>query len=805
MSAKKFARRLPVGVLLVAVVLLPSVAPYAQRAKDGPVKVTNVSARQSGDGTVVTISADAPLNRTQTWQDAEGFHLTLPNTGPGLAKGLPRGVTVRDLGRSLELVVAVRPGASITVQPRFNRLSLVVRNGGLDTTQGGTQVNATPEATSRAQQRAETQQQPAYEPPVRTPRERRPMVEPAPSLPYFPSQQESSARLPPLPADAPLPVDANANASTTAAPAPNAAQDKQPVAATSPQLVPAQEENISTAPTPDAPAQPSVSNQGGDGGLFSLLFSTSGVILVLVLGAGALFLLRKRRSAQEGEVKEKAVEADNEEINAETLVPDANALFEDRRKNERRSKDGRRAGDEPLPARASANARQESEPRGNEQQALEKRPATAPVQAALYGAYRVDQEVGKLVLGQAHRIDVLSSRAPDDRRAIETSLIKVMSSGEADDAQRRKACEALEEYGFVARLSAALLLAHEAYERASAARVLGEIGSPASLPFLTEALYDTEATVRQEAVASIGALRVPAAIGALLDLARRHPEMPVSALSKALTACSVECLDIFDVQTPEHTSISAEGEASFTGEITQLEPTTSVEELPEWLEDEELSDALARLQDTDVEARTAAARRLARFQVQRAVEALTMMAASDPESGVRSAAVTSLGEIEHESVFAPVLMAFADEAREVRAAAARSLSRMSFDRADAYVRLIETASYETLGQVSRACIKAGMATQAIDRLTSEDRRQAYESFSLLSMLAKSNETEPVLEAIGSHPDLNVRLSAVRLLGVAGTPEVARQLRQLAVRDGLPEKVRSALLEVVYKIDQAQPV
>ena len=78
--------------------------------------------------------------------------------------------------------------------------------------------------------------------------------------------------------------------------------------------------------------------------------------------------------------------------------------------------------------------------------------------------------------------------------------------------------------------------------------------------------------------------------------------------------------------------------------------------------------------------------------------------------------MTSLGEIEHESVFAPVLMAFADEAREVRAAAARSLSRMNFDRAEGYVRLIETADEETLRRVASACIKAGMVGQAIDRV-----------------------------------------------------------------------------------------
>jgi len=39
-------------------------------------------------------------------------------------------------------------------------------------------------------------------------------------------------------------------------------------------------------------------------------------------------------------------------------------------------------------------------------------------------------------------------------------------------------------------------------------------------------------------------------------------------------------------------------------------------------------------------------------------------------------------------------MGLSDETREVRAAAARSLSRLSFDRADAYVRVIESGDEE---------------------------------------------------------------------------------------------------------------
>jgi len=151
------------------------------------------------------------------------------------------------------------------------------------------------------------------------------------------------------------------------------------------------------------------------------------------------------------------------------------------------------------------------------------------------------------------------------------------------------------------------------------------------------------------------------------------------------------------------------------------------------------------------------------------------------------------------------VMAFGDEAREVRAAAARSLSRMSFDRAEGYVRLIESADGETLRRVAVSCIKAGMVAQAIDRMISEDRRLAYEAFSLLSLLAKAGEIEPMLTAIAEHGEVNVRLALIRLLGTTGQPEVATELRHLAVRDGMPEKVRSALMEVLYKMDQALPV
>jgi hypothetical protein len=798
----KIARTAFVGLLLLGIALVPTVAPFAQR-KEGPVKVTGVSSHKTSDGAVVTVSADAPLTRTQTWQDEEGFHVSLVGAGPGQIKGLPRGVTVRNLGKSLEVVVAVKAGAGVTVDPRFNRLNLIVK-GGVDVTQGEAQLEP-PSPKTRAEERAEVSTD--YMPLVRQSRERRQPLESAP-VDSSPAREQDYASRSSI-SSKELSLNEKGNAVAPAAGASAALPESASQVSSSPatqaapqQIVPATEQGITPPGQNTVPAPISAPNNQEEGGLFSYIFSATGVLVMLLMGIAALLFVRRHRTAQElVEIKEEK-NADEEElveiVSNETSLP---VVAGDRPKKERR-KMFRRKSDQTM-VRANSSGNQETES-PSESLAMEKRPVV-PVQPALFGAYRVDQEVGKLVLGQAHRLDVLSSRAPDDRRAIETSLIKAMNSSEFGEDERRRAQEALEEYGFVARQCATLLLSHNAYDRASSARVLGEVASQASLPFLLEALYDTEGIVRAEAVTSLGTLKMPSAIGALLDMARRHPEMPAALLSRALSACSVECLDFFDTTIADRPLLETGDDSSYAGEITHLDPASRVEELPEWFEDEELAEALARLQETDVEARASAARRLAQFQVQRSVEALTVIAADDSEPMVRAAAVTSLGEIEHESVFAPVIMAFADEAREVRAAAARSLSRMNFDRGEAYARLIETADGGTLHKVAQACTKAGMVMQAVDRLISEDRRLAYEAFSLLSLLAKSGVTEPLVEIICNHPEVNIRLAVVRLLGTSGHPEVSTLLRHLAVRDGLPEKVRSALLEVVYKLDQTQPV
>lgn len=803
------ARALAAVLMIAGLALVPTLAPLAQRLKDSqsPVKVTGVSARQTGSGTVVTVSADAPLSRTQTWQDGDKFHLILPYAGGDTFKNLPRGVKVNRVSNSLEIVVNMKSGASVTVDPRFNRLNLIV-NGGLNQTQNDSDDNFARRGAVAVEQSGAPRE---YKPSSRPTRERNAAAESFPAIPFFsprPTLKNSKS----LPASSAQ--EQTKSLSTTAR-----NQEKTAAAAsTAPTINTAPPTSTSTStvapqdaqPAPAAPvtasdsvvAPPAQPQDAQESSIFSMIFSTTGVAIMLALGLLALAYLRLRPSADDGfedVVEEKTVTSDSRaktdersvalavNTNREMPVPVAGQRQKERRASKRRKSDKLAVA-------------------GGPEQSLDARAQLPAVEtAALFGAYRVDQEVGKLMLGQPHRMDVLASRAPDDRRAIETSLLKAMSAPETDEDGRRRARQALEEYGFVARHSAALLLAQDTYERIAAARTLGEIGLPSALPFLLEALYDTETVVRTQAVSSIGSLKIPSAIGALLDMARRYPEMSNALLSQTLSACSLDCLDFGSAFETERPLLDGTVDSNFNGEIVGLEPSAAYEQLPEFLEDETFAEAMERLGNTDVEVRTASARRLAQFQTQQSVAALTALAAHDPEPNVRASAVSSLGEIDHESVFVPVLLAFADEAREVQAAAARSLSRLNFNRADAYVRIIETADAETLGNVARACIKARMAAQAVDRLVNEDRHHAYEAYSLLSLLAKAGETAPLLDAIAEHQDANVQMAAIRLLGMTGHPEVAQQFRQLAVRDGLQEKIRTSLLEVVYKIDQALPV
>jgi hypothetical protein len=345
----------------------------------------------------------------------------------------------------------------------------------------------------------------------------------------------------------------------------------------------------------------------------SSIFSTYGVTIILVLFLVGLFAFKKYRAAKE--IRELA------STKAHQRTHGVEVTF-------------RSSGRIVTPDPVGLDERRSLAIEGA--QVLEKT-QSAEAEPSVFGAYRIDQEVGKLVLGKAHRMDVMASRASDDRRAIEASLVKALESSDSGDDGRRRARQALDEYGFVARQSALMLMGRDAWERSSAARAPGQIGSPASLTFLIEALHDADSVVRNQAVSSLGELKMPAAIGALLDIARRHPDIPASLLSESLSACSVESVGYLDASS-SHPAMLGDGNSN--SNPPELESLMSFEDLPAGNEEAGITEALTRLEDSDESVRAQAVRELAAHPVQRSVMALSKMALTDPDSAIRSAAVS---------------------------------------------------------------------------------------------------------------------------------------------------------------------
>ncbi|HZH91356.1 MAG TPA: HEAT repeat domain-containing protein [Pyrinomonadaceae bacterium] len=176
--------------------------------------------------------------------------------------------------------------------------------------------------------------------------------------------------------------------------------------------------------------------------------------------------------------------------------------------------------------------------------------------------------------------------------------------------------------------------------------------------------------------------------------------------------------------------------------------------------------------------------------------------ASD-DASERAASVLALSRLNTNEAFDQICEAFEDPAEEVRNAAARAIYELNEDRADSFTRALRESSVERRRQIGAALAGSGLAEEAIGNLTGEGRDKTYDAFSLLFLMAKAGEVAPLIRAIESHADNEVRLAVVKLLALSGQHEILPSFRRLAVRGSLPAEVRSAVMEAIYQIS-SQP-
>lgn len=174
------------------------------------------------------------------------------------------------------------------------------------------------------------------------------------------------------------------------------------------------------------------------------------------------------------------------------------------------------------------------------------------------------------------------------------------------------------------------------------------------------------------------------------------------------------------------------------------------------------------------------------------------------EAAERAAAVAELGRIGGEDSFREISASFDDPSPEVRNAAARSLYNLNPDRAASFTRALREAPPERRRHIGAALASSGLATEAIGHLMGESREKTYDAFSLLFLMSKAGEVQPLMRAVEEHPNNEVRLAVVKLLALSGQQEILPAFRRLAVRGSLPTEVRSAVMEAIYQISSQTP-
>jgi hypothetical protein len=163
----------------------------------------------------------------------------------------------------------------------------------------------------------------------------------------------------------------------------------------------------------------------------------------------------------------------------------------------------------------------------------------------------------------------------------------------------------------------------------------------------------------------------------------------------------------------------------------------------------------------------------------------------------RAAALADLADISSEDSFHLITKAFDDPSVEVRNAAARALYHLQPDLSASFTRALREASPERRRKIGAAIAGSGLATNAVNSLTGEGRDRTYDAFSMLFLMAKAGEVQPLMQAIAKHPDREVRLTAVKLLALSNQPQILPAFRSLAARENLPADVHTAVMEAIY--------
>ena len=169
---------------------------------------------------------------------------------------------------------------------------------------------------------------------------------------------------------------------------------------------------------------------------------------------------------------------------------------------------------------------------------------------------------------------------------------------------------------------------------------------------------------------------------------------------------------------------------------------------------------------------------------------------------VAASTIPDRGRIRPPVSFDAIIKSLDDPSPEVRNVAVRALYDLNPDLAASFFNnALRQGSPEQRRKIGAALAGSGLASNAIDNLTGESQENAYSAFSLLFLVAKAGEVEPLMRVIEDHPNIQLRLAVIKLLALSGEPKILAAFYGLAQRSSLPGEIRSAVKEAVFQISR----
>ena len=168
-----------------------------------------------------------------------------------------------------------------------------------------------------------------------------------------------------------------------------------------------------------------------------------------------------------------------------------------------------------------------------------------------------------------------------------------------------------------------------------------------------------------------------------------------------------------------------------------------------------------------------------------------------------SEALKNLAQVGGEDSFQLITESLDSPWAEIRNTAVRALYDLNPDLAASFFnRALRDGGPDRRRRIGAALADSGLAGEAINSLTGDSHQNTYGAFSLLFLVAKAGEVEPLMRVIETHPSIELRLAVIKLLALSGEPGIAPAFRQLAGRNLAPAEVRSAVMDAIYRMDRA---